>query len=89
MTFGANRYDPSQDPEYPKVGSTYDNGAKTVLKAQHMEVGDLLKMVAAGARPEPLEGAEEDVDIIDNTTRPFLKYLVWYKTNSDVIRGTD
>lgn len=76
-TFVADRYNPENDVHYPKVGDIYSDNRK-IEKAQHIEGGDLMKMALSEEEPE-MFGCD-GLDVFNNPERPFLKYLVWYKT---------
>ena len=76
MELAASKYDPQNDSNMPKVGDI-QKGCK-FLKVEPIEISALMKMVHEGKNPELIEGSDE-VLILDNPERPFLKYLVWVK----------
>ena len=76
MTFAASKYDPQNDPHMPKVGDIVSGNQ--YLKVEPIEASALMKMITQGKEPELIEGSDE-VLILKNPERPFLKYLVWVK----------
>lgn len=76
MRIAASKYDPTIDPHMPKVGDVV-NGNQ-YLKVEPIETSALMKMVEEGKIPEPIVGSD-DVLVLNNPDRPFLKYLVWVK----------
>ena len=71
--YRAIKYDPLNDPHYPKVGDKIDDDRK-VRKVDHIEVSDLVKLLK-GKLPDDAE----HLIIVDNPDRPYLKYLVWWE----------
>lgn len=76
MELAASKYDPQNDPHMPKVGDI-QKGCE-FLKVEPIEASALMKMVTEGKEPELIEGSDE-VLVLNNPERPFLKYLVWVK----------
>jgi hypothetical protein len=72
--YKSDKYDPQNDPHYPKVGDKIDNG-RVVVKVKHIEASDLYKLLTGKEQPEDVE----HIMIVDNPDRPYLKYLVWWK----------
>lgn len=72
----AHKYDPTNDPHMPKVGDVV-NRCK-YIKVEPIETSSLLKMVNENKIPESIKGSD-DVLVLNNPERPFLKYLVWVK----------
>lgn len=72
--YKADKYDPQNDPHYPKVGDKIDD-ERVVAKVKHIEASELYKLLTAKEQPEDVE----HIMIVDNPDRPYLKYLVWWK----------
>jgi hypothetical protein len=76
MQLTASKYDPQNDPHMPKVGDI-QKGCE-FLKVEPIETSTLMKMIIKGNEPELIEGSDE-VLVLNNPERPYLRYLVWVK----------
>lgn len=73
-----NKFDPENDPDKPKIGDASPDGNGKITKVQTVAGAKALYDQFMKA-PEPdLEGNRE-IFVVDNPTRPFVKYLVWVK----------
>jgi len=79
-TFVADKYDWKNDPDLPKAGSIINDGKWEVVKAEAVTVEKLMAWAedSGGREPDLVEGSGA-VTIMDHSSRPFLKYIVWYK----------